>query len=65
MIALLRLKKGSDEDVSLPTKWAEAFRSDRRQVEALFSNMLDGFAFCRMLCSFGGSFTNIFLYALS
>ncbi len=54
MIALLRLKTGSDEDVSLPTKWAEAFRSDRVQVEALFSNMLDGFAYRRIIVDESG-----------
>ncbi len=54
MIALLRLQTGSDENVSLPTKWAEAFRSDRRQVEALFSNMLDGFAYRRIIVDESG-----------
>jgi PAS domain S-box-containing protein len=54
IIALLSRGTETESDVGLSTKWAEAFRSDREQVEALFSNMLEGFAYRRIIVDKGG-----------
>ena len=49
IIALFSRGVEAEYDEVLSTKWAEAFRSDRQQVEALFSNMLDAFVYCKIL----------------
>lgn len=38
-----------EHDVGLSERWAEVFMTDRRQLTALFDNMLDGTAYCRIV----------------
>ncbi len=42
------------EPRSLTDRWAEAFRQDRRQVDLLFANMADSFAYCKMIYDLDG-----------
>ncbi len=49
LIAILRLNVGPKLDSTLSGQWAEAFRTDRRQFLALFSSLLNGFAYHRII----------------
>ncbi len=46
-----RQKVGAD----LAGKWAEAFRSDRKQIADFFSNMIDGFVYCKIVTDTSGN----------
>ena len=54
LIALLGRQAKVEATVSLSAKWAEAFRSDRKQIATFFSNMLDGFVYCRIITDKAG-----------
>jgi PAS domain S-box-containing protein len=45
-----RQKTGTD----LASKWAEAFRSNPKQIADFFSNMIEGFVYCRILTDASG-----------
>ncbi len=42
------------ETAGISERWAEAFRSDRQQFETLFSKMLNGFAYHRIIVDISG-----------
>jgi PAS domain S-box-containing protein len=58
LVGLLTTRKmnGSQfpESNSLSSRWADAFRNDRRQLDILFGRMLDGFAYHRLICDADG-----------
>ena len=53
LVALLSVKTREQEDIGFSESWAEVFRSDRKQIAAFFSKMLDGFAYCKIITDKG------------
>ena len=49
LMALLGRGAKVEATVGLSAKWAEAFRSDRKQIATFFSNMIEGFMYCRLV----------------
>ncbi|MDQ1279108.1 MAG: hypothetical protein QG670_368, partial [Thermoproteota archaeon] len=49
LVALLQPTVGVEAIDNLSERWAEAFRRDKRQFDALFSNMVDGFSYQKMI----------------
>ena len=43
----------ADKSVNVTERWAEAFGGDRKQVNILFSKMLNGFAYCKVITRLG------------
>ena len=54
LIAVIKAGKTESANASYPDGWAESFRSDRKQVASLFSNMLDGFVYGRIITDKAG-----------
>ena len=54
LMALLGRQAKMETTVGLSAKWAEAFRSDRKQIAAFFSKMLEGFAYCKIITDKSG-----------
>src|SRR5208337_3182430 len=50
LIAVIKARgKTESTDASYSDRWAESFRSDRKQVATLFSNMLDGVVYAKII----------------
>ncbi|HKM60293.1 MAG TPA: PAS domain S-box protein, partial [Candidatus Bathyarchaeia archaeon] len=50
LIAVIKARgKAESTDASYSDRWAESFRSDRKQVATLFSNMLDGVVYAKII----------------
>ena len=48
-MAIVRLRVSLAPNNGFTKKWAEAFGADRKQLSTLFSNMLNGFAYCKII----------------
>ena len=53
--AILESRLKSSAGIDLAGSWAEAFRSDRRQISTLFSKMLDAFVYGRVVVDENGT----------
>jgi PAS domain S-box-containing protein len=49
LMALLALRTMQRENLTLTRKWQEAFAASRKQMAKLFSRMLNGFAYCKIV----------------
>jgi len=49
LIALLSLRNFDSQSLTLAAKWQEAFMANRKQVADLFSKMLNGFTYCKII----------------
>ena len=49
LLAVSSRDLSADNGVNITERWAKAFRGDRKQVDILFSKMLNGFAYCKVI----------------
>lgn len=49
LMALFALRNLESKDLTLSGKWQEAFMINRKQIAKLFSKMLNGFTYCRII----------------
>lgn len=54
LIALLQVRREAKGQGSLPEKWADTFRTDKRQFATLFANMLSAFIYCKIVIDKNG-----------
>ncbi len=54
LTAAISLTRGKDQGLDFSGRWTEAFRSDQRQLETLFSKMLNGFSYNRIIVDHKG-----------
>ena len=58
LMAIVRLRVSLAPNNGFTEKWAEAFGADRKQLSTLFSNMLNGFAYCKIIADNTGKPTD-------
>jgi PAS domain S-box-containing protein len=54
LIALLALRSRDNQNLTLTGKWQEAFITNQKQVANLFSKMLNGFTYCKIITDSNG-----------
>ncbi len=61
LMALLRLRRGLEPTRDISEKWAESLILDRKQISALFANMLNGFTYNKIVLDKNGKPVDVIL----
>ena len=61
LMALLRLRRKLEPTRDISEKWAESLILDRKQISALFANMLNGFTYNKIVLDKNGKPVDVIL----